>query len=266
MQPIIELNSVNHVYFHGRASKWCVQDIDLTVDKGEFVSLVGPSGCGKTSLLSIISGLMQPTSGKVVVNGHTLNGVSPSVGYMLQQDYLFPWRTILQNILVGLELKGQLNDESIHRGKQLLSRIGLNDTEYHYPSQLSGGMRQRVALARTLMTNPEVLLLDEPFSALDYQTKLQLEQLVSEHLKQQQKTVVLITHDLSEAIAVSDRIIVLKSHPGKITKQFVVPTCIRNLTPIYAREHPEFHSFFQSIRGELDNDKEVHKHVTKNTG
>ncbi|CAH1190761.1 MULTISPECIES: ABC transporter ATP-binding protein [Paenibacillus] len=251
-EPMIRLQGVSQVYVSEREASLVLEDLNLQVEQGEFVSLVGPSGCGKTTLLSIIAGLLVPTSGEVNVKGRLVDGPSAHIGYMLQQDYLFPWRTILDNALIGLELTGRLDERSRARTRELLAGMGLSGTENQYPSELSGGMRQRVALVRTLATEPGLLLLDEPFSALDYQTKLQLEDLVSDTLKQTGKTSVLVTHDLSEAIAVSDRVIVLDRNPGRIRREFVIPDAIRNVQPFYAREQEEFNELFQALWNELD--------------
>ncbi|MNI14029.1 Taurine import ATP-binding protein TauB [compost metagenome] len=226
--------------------------MNLYVYSGELVSLVGPSGCGKTTLLSLIAGLINPSRGKVLVHGHKVNGPSPEVGYMLQQDYLFPWRTILSNATLGLELTNRLNKESCEMVIDLLEGMGLGNTTELYPHQLSGGMRQRVALVRTLATNPDLLLLDEPFSALDYQTKLQLEDLVVDTLRQRGKTGILVTHDLSEAIAVSDRVIVLAAKPGRIRTTYEVPANIRYAQPFYAREEAGFNELFHEIWRDLE--------------
>ncbi|MBN3527519.1 ABC transporter ATP-binding protein [Paenibacillus apiarius] len=252
MVPAVELSQVTHVYVTEREAKLAIDGLSVTIMPGQFVSLVGPSGCGKTTLLSIIAGLLQPTYGSVSVYGQRVNGPSPRVGYMLQQDYLFPWRTILENACIGLELTRQLNPVSKERVIRLLDGMGLGGTESLYPHQLSGGMRQRVALVRTLATEPELLLLDEPFSALDYQTKLQLEDLIVETLKAHRKTAVLVTHDLSEAIAVSDRVIVLNRDPGNIRRAFDVPESIRETQPFYAREQAGFNDLFHDLWKELE--------------
>lgn len=251
-ETVIKLEGISQVYVSEREASLVIENLNLQVEQGEFVSLVGPSGCGKTTLLSIIAGLLTPTAGEVKVKGKRIEGPSAQIGYMLQQDYLFPWRTILDNVLIGLELTGGLNDESRERTRELLAGMGLAGTESQYPSELSGGMRQRVALVRTLATDPGILLLDEPFSALDYQTKLQLEDLVSDTLKKSCKTSVLVTHDLSEAIAVSDRVIVLDRNPGRIRKEFIIPEDLRNAQPFHAREQPGFNELFQALWSELD--------------
>lgn len=253
MLPIVQLKGVTHAYLGEREATLAIEDLNLNVEQGEFVSLVGPSGCGKTTLLSIIAGLLQPSGGEVLVNGQPMNGPSQEVGYMLQQDYLFPWRSILDNAVLGLELTGSLNEESKGRTVKLLGEMGLEGKENTYPSQLSGGMRQRVALVRTLATNPGLLLLDEPFSALDYQIKLQLEDLVSETLRSRGTTAILVTHDLSEAIAVSNRVILLQRNPGKIRRIFPVPEHIRSAPPLYARDQPGFAELFHEIWTEMEN-------------
>ena len=168
MVPVVELNDIAHVYVTDREASLAVEGIQLKVEPGEFISLVGPSGCGKTTILSVIAGLLQPSKGTAYVNGKPVNGPSPEVGYMLQQDYLFPWRTIMDNALIGLELTERLNPESRGIVQSLLKEMGLGESGNLYPAQLSGGMRQRVALVRTLATDPGLLLLDEPFSALEY--------------------------------------------------------------------------------------------------
>lgn len=252
MIAAIELFDITHIYVTERGAKLAINDLSAVIMSGEFVSLVGPSGCGKTTILSIIAGLMKPTYGHIRLYGQQVKEASPRVGYMLQQDYLFPWRTIFENACIGLELKRKLDAAAKERITLLLYSIGLEGTEMLYPHQLSGGMRQRVALVRTLATEPDLILLDEPFSALDYQIKLQLEDLVVEILKSQKKTVILVTHDLSEAIAVSDRIIVLSRAPSTIRKIVTIPQEIRECQPFYAREQVGFHHLFHDVWKELE--------------
>lgn len=250
--PVVELKDLDLAYVTDREAVLALEAMNLTVNPGEFISLVGPSGCGKTTLLSVIAGLLPPSRGEILVHGKPVRGPSPEVGYMLQQDYLFPWRTIMDNALLGLELTGRLNEESRSSVLELLDGMGLGNTANQYPHQLSGGMRQRVALVRTLATNPDLLLLDEPFSALDYQTKLQLEDLVVDTLRQRGKTGILVTHDLSEAIAVSDRVIVLAARPGRIRKTYVIPDNIAKSQPFYAREEAGFNDLFHEIWRDLE--------------
>lgn len=252
MLPVVELKEITHAYLGDREANLAIENLNLTVGAGEFISLVGPSGCGKTTILSIIAGLLPPSRGEVLLSGRTVTGPSPEVGYMLQQDYLFPWRTIQDNVLLGLELTGRLTGSSRAQSLQLLADMGLEGKERAYPAQLSGGMRQRVALVRTLATDPRLLLLDEPFSALDYQIKLQLEDLVSETLMRRGTTAILVTHDLSEAIAVSSRVILLQRNPGRVRKVFHVPDAIRSTPPLYARDLPGFAELFHEIWKEME--------------
>jgi NitT/TauT family transport system ATP-binding protein len=233
-----------------------LEDISLSVREGEFISFLGPSGCGKTTLLSIIAGLFPPTEGSISLYGQLIKGPHPSIGYMLQQDYLFPWKTVKENVLLGLILRNQLNERDVSNTFSLLKEVGLEGTLDMYPAQLSGGMRQRVALVRTLATNPKILLLDEPFSALDYQTKLKLEDLVSIMLKEHDKTGILVTHDIGEAIAMSERIILFSKNPGRIFRIFKIPETLKKLTPFEARQHPDYSVMFRQIWRELENIEE----------
>lgn len=252
MLPVVQLKGITHAYLGDREASLALEDLSLSIEQGEFVSLVGPSGCGKTTLLSIIAGLLQPSQGEVLLNGSRVEGPSPEVGYMLQQDYLFPWRSILNNAVLGLELAGRLNDGTREKTLGLLADMGLEGAGNQYPSQLSGGMRQRVALVRTLATDPSLLLLDEPFSALDYQIKLQLEDLVSETLRRRGTTAILVTHDLSEAIAVSSTVILLERNPGRIRKVFAIPDIIRDAPPLHARNQRGFTELFNEIWKEME--------------
>lgn len=249
MQTVVELQDLTHVYVNGRGASLALEQISLQVMQGEFISLIGPSGCGKTTLLSLISGLLTPTAGTVRIAGELIKRPTPKVGYMLQQDYLFPWRTIYENASIGLELMGRKDPAARSFVLELLDDMGLSDYADSYPQQLSGGMRQRVALVRTLATEPDILLLDEPFSALDYQTKLQLEDLVAVTLRSRNKTAILVTHDISEAIAMSDRIVVLQPRPGRIRATVDVPEPIRTAIPLKAREEAGFHNLFHRLWG-----------------
>ncbi|TYR82064.1 ABC transporter ATP-binding protein [Priestia megaterium] len=248
----LQINQVQHMYLTVESAITALEDVNLSIEEGEFVSFLGPSGCGKTTLLSIIAGLIKPTAGFVSIDEKKLKGITPKVGYMFQQDYLFPWKTIKDNILLGLTIQEALTDEKEEQTLKLLHEIGLHDVEHLYPHQLSGGMRQRAALVRTLATDPAILLLDEPFSALDFQTKLKLEELVSKTLMTYQKTAVLVTHDIGEAIAMSNRIVLFSARPGKITHIFTVPPVIQTLSPFEARQHPAYHELFTEIWKELD--------------
>jgi NitT/TauT family transport system ATP-binding protein len=215
-----------------------VSDVNFGVEKGEFVSVVGPSGCGKSTILSMTAGLYQPTEGEVLVSGQPVSGPNAHVGFMLQKDLLLPWRSILSNTEFGLEARGVAKAARRQRAKEELKRCHLEGFEDHYPYQLSGGMRQRAALARTLAIDPEIILLDEPFSALDAQTKLLLQNSFAETIYDSGKTTLLITHDLSEAVLMSDRILVLSERPGTVVAELKVDLPHRN-QPLKRRILPE---------------------------
>ncbi|PHF03640.1 spermidine/putrescine ABC transporter ATP-binding protein [Bacillus pseudomycoides] len=248
----LQISNVSHCFFAKENARLVLEDINLHVEEGEFISFLGPSGCGKTTLLSIIAGLLKPIEGIVFVEDEPVTKSTSSMGYMLQQDYLFPWKTIEENIMLGLHITKTYGEETKEHTLQLLKQVGLQGVEKQSPRELSGGMRQRAALVRTLATNPKILLLDEPFSALDYQTKLKLEELVFSLLHKYKKTSLLVTHDIEEAIAMSDRIYLLQANPGKIAKIFSVPKNIRFLPPLQARYHPDFPALFQDIWKELE--------------
>ncbi|GGF89608.1 ABC transporter ATP-binding protein [Paenibacillus abyssi] len=252
MKPMLELKNVSHVYVNEKEASLAIDSLELAVLPGEFVSLVGPSGCGKTTILSLLAGLFPPAQGEVLYAGQPVSGPSNKLGYMLQQDYLFPWRTIRDNALIGLEIMGRKTPQACRAVDDLLDEMGLAGTADRYPHELSGGMRQRVALVRTLASDPEVLLLDEPFSALDMHIKLQLEDLVQRTLRRLNKTAILVTHDLAEAAAMSDRVILLGRRPGRIRQIFDIPLDIRRLLPTEARRDPGFQDIFDSIWEELE--------------
>lgn len=248
----IAIHNVSKRYITKAGVKYALEDINLAIQTGDFISLVGPSGCGKTTLLSLIAGLFPPSSGEIQIFEQKVIGPTPQVGYMLQQDYLFPWRNIRQNILLGLEITKTLTKETEEHALYLLAEMGLSAYLHHYPHQLSGGMRQRVALVRTLATEPDILLLDEPFSALDYQARLRLEDLVVETLKKRGKTAILVTHDLSEAIAMSDMVYVFSPNPGKIKTVLSIPESIRQEQPLHTRNIPEFQIYFKKLWEEME--------------
>ncbi|MBM4762648.1 ABC transporter ATP-binding protein [Bacillus sp. B15-48] len=248
----LSIKNIHHTYFTKLSAMNALADISLDVNEGEFISFLGPSGCGKTTLLSIIAGLIKPTSGSVLLNNKPVKSSQNDIGYMLQQDYLFPWKTIAENIQLGLKINNNLTNEKKEYTFSLLKQMGLYELEHAYPRQLSGGMRQRVALVRTLATEPKLLMLDEPFSALDFQTKLKLEDLVSNTLRTFKKTAILVTHDIGEAIAMSDRIVLFSSSPGKVYKTFTVPEELRALPPFKARNHELYTELFQTIWKELE--------------
>ena len=247
MESAIELRDVSHVYVSEKRAALVIERLDMTIGSGRFVSLVGPSGCGKTTVLSMIAGLIRPAAGEVLVERKQVNGPSPGVGYMLQQDYLLPWKTIYDNVIIGLRLRGMLTGDNERYARHLLEEVGLWQARQLYPHQLSGGMRQRAALARTLVSRPDILLLDEPFSALDYLTKLQLEHVVASMLSQHGITALLVTHDLTEAIAMSDTIMLMRKNPGRIDRVLEVPDHLRAARPMAARSLPGFKDMFDDM-------------------
>lgn len=249
---MVNLQNVSLKYYSLEGETHAIDNISFTVKEGEFIGIVGPSGCGKTTILSLIAGLIKPTKGQVLVDGKTVQGPSTNVGYMLQQDYLFEWRNIMQNVLLGLEVRDRVTDESKAKVAKLLDTYGLGDFKLHYPDQLSGGMRQRVALIRTLAIDPKILLLDEPFSALDYQTRLAMSDEVSAIIRKEGKTALLVTHDISEAISMSDRVLVLSERPATIKNIHEITLTSEEGNPISRRQAPEFRQYFNNIWKELD--------------
>lgn len=248
----LKVNGIHHTYFTKKSKTTALSDISFHVGEGEFISILGPSGCGKTTLLSIIAGLIKPTDGSVTLGDQPVEKGKNNIGYMLQQDYLFPWKTIEENILLGLKLNNELTPPKKEKTFNLLEKIGLLEFQKSYPHELSGGMRQRAALVRTLATDPKVLLLDEPFSSLDYQTKLRLENLVFATLKSFRKTAILVTHDIGEAIAMSDRVFLFSPRPGRLYKIFEMPKELTSISPFEARNHEYFSTIFQTIWKELE--------------
>lgn len=215
-----------------------VQNVHVSIRDGEFVALIGPSGCGKSTLLNMGSGLYLPTDGEVLLDGRRVTGPDPKVAFMLQKDLLLPWRTILQNAELGLEIRGVPARERRERAHALLTRCHLSGFENNYPHQLSGGMRQRAALARTLAVDPLVLLMDEPFSALDAQTKMVLQQDLAQTVTAERKTALLITHDLAESIALADRVLVMSQRPGRIVEEISLADLPPRDNPMIRRRHP----------------------------
>jgi NitT/TauT family transport system ATP-binding protein len=246
-------DGLSYTYVTRSGETLALQGLNLAVRDGEFCSIVGPSGCGKSTLLALISGLLQPTEGQVLLDGGALSGPDRRVGILLQKDHLFEWRTVLENAELGLEIRGTGTAEARRHAQQLLKTYGLGGFEQSYPHQLSGGMRQRVALIRTLATDPDILLLDEPFSALDYQTKLILERDVHRIIRQNGKTALLVTHDIEEAVSMSDRVIVLSGRPAQVRSVYEIAlTTLDQRTPLNSRDAPEFRGYCRSIWEDLD--------------
>ncbi len=252
MEKILELKNISKLYQDENGETVAIQDFSYAFEKGDFVSIVGPSGCGKSTLLSIIAGLENSSGGKIFLEGKELDGLSDSIGYMLQKDYLLEWRTIFKNVMFGLEVKHMVTEETTNYVQRLLKNYGLYEFKDKYPSQLSGGMRQRAALIRTLATSPEILLLDEAFSALDYQTRLSVTDDVYKIIKQEGKTTIMVTHDIPESISMSDKVIVLSKRPAIIKKVYDIDFQMDGRTPLNCRENPKFSKFFDCIWRELN--------------
>lgn len=255
MNDLVKLTNIDLIYQSIKTETKALSDVNFTIKPQEFISIVGPSGCGKTTILSLISGLIKPTNGEIKVMGKTPNPKDDVSGYMFQRDNLLPWRSIENNIYFGLELKRKKTKERKDYAISLASNYGLGEFLKKHPSELSGGMRQRVALIRTLALKPELLLLDEPFSALDYQTRLQLCDHVFEIIKKEKKTAILVTHDIQEAISMSDRIIVLTARPGTI-KAIHKTNFDPNLTPFERRHTDEAKNLFEIIWQEIQNENQ----------
>lgn len=249
---LLEIKDVCMNYHTKQGVTEAIKNVNFTVDKGEFVSIIGPSGCGKSTLLNLISGLLQPSSGEIKYNDSTVKNNLDKMGYMFQKDYLFPWITVRENVLLGLKIKKILTKENIEFADNLLRNYGLEKFKNYKPEELSGGMRQRVALIRTLALKPEVLLLDEPFTALDYQTRQNVTDDVYEVIKKEGKTAIMVTHDLGEAIIMSKRVIVLTKRPATIKDDVEIIFKNDELTPFYKRKEVEFNQYFNLLWKELD--------------
>ena len=247
---LLEIQDVTESYQAENGEIFALDRISFSMEKGEFLSIVGPSGCGKSTLLSIIAGLLPPSSGKILLDGREVSGVDPRIGYMLQKDNLLEWRTIWKNVLLGLELRRQGDEESLARAEGLLKSYGLWEFREKYPSQLSGGMRQRAALIRTLATSPKVLLLDEAFSALDYQTRLEVTDDVYRILRREKITTLMVTHDNPESISMADRVLILTGRPARV-KELLPIDLGAERTPLSCRDDPRFSRYFNHIWKEL---------------
>ncbi len=252
MKAVVEMRDVGMTYQSANGEIHALENINFSVSDGEFLCIVGPSGCGKSTLLSLISGLLAPTSGNIFLYGETITGPSGKTGYMLQKDHLYEWRTILKNVLLGVEIQRALTPEIKEKAMMFLKTYGLFEFRNKYPDQLSGGMRQRAALIRTLVTDPQILLLDEAFSALDYQTRLAVSDDIYKIIKKEKKTAILVTHDIAEAISMADRVLVMSHRPGSIKKIYDIELTCPDHTPMNSREAPEFRHYFHEIWKELD--------------
>lgn len=251
MQTILEIKKIKKKYQHKNGETLAIEDISFDVGKGEFISIIGPSGCGKSTLLSIIAGLEQKTDGEIYLENEKVEGLSPKIGYMLQKDCLLEWRTIYNNIMLGLEIKNIKNNENIQYAESLLKKYGLYEFKDKYPNQISGGMRQRVALIRTLSVKPKILLLDEAFSALDSQTRIKVTVDIYEILKKEKITTIMVTHDITEAISMADRVLVLTERPSKVKSIHKINFDLEKRTPLNCRENQDFSRYFNTLWKEL---------------
>ena len=245
MQEIVKVNNLCKNFFTKEGELEVLKNISFTLNQGEIISLLGPSGSGKSTILNVLTNLIEPTSGEVIVNG--------SIVYMFQKDHLLEWRNIMDNITLGLEIQKSKDAKSIERVENLLKTYGLWEFRNMYPKELSGGMRQRVALIRTLAVDPDILLLDEAFSALDYQTRLLVSDDVYKIIKNEGKSAILVTHDISEGISMSDKVVVLSKRPATVKDiQYINLRENENLTPLESRKVPQFQTYFDIIWKEFD--------------
>ena len=244
MNNVLTINNISKNYYTLKEEIKAIDNITLDIKKGEFISIVGPSGCGKSTLLSILNKQEKQTTGNI-------NYYNNSIGYMLQEDALFEWLNVLDNCLLGLKINKQLSIENKEYVLKLLCKYGLKDFIYSYPNSLSGGMRQRVALIRTLALKPDILLMDEPFSALDYQSRINISNDIYNILKSENKTLVLVTHDISEAITICDKIVVLTNRPAKIKNIYNIKY-EKDMTPIEKRNTDTFNKYYNLIWKDID--------------
>lgn len=259
MSSKLEVQGLSYSYHSLEGETKALSDISFQAEEGEFLAVVGPSGCGKSTLLSILCGLLIPDEGSVLIDGEPVKGTSPKIGYMLQRDHLFEWRDVFSNACLGLEIRGQMDREHKERVEMLFQSYGLAPFKNKKPSELSGGMRQRAALIRTLALDPDILLLDEPFSALDYQTRLEVCDDISSIIRENKKTAVLITHDLAEAVSAADRIVILTKRPGSIKAVLPVRFSEPALSPLKRRSAPEFSGYFNQVWKILENREVSHE-------
>lgn len=244
MKEVLKVQNVSKKYQAVNGEVTAIKDISFSINEGEFVSLIGPSGCGKSTMLSIIAGLEEKTGGEIQIDGE--------IGYMLQKDSLLEWLTIYKNVMFGLEIRNLKTTENVQYVDNLLKKYGLYEFKDKYPNQLSGGMRQRAALIRTLAIKPKILLLDEAFSALDYQTRIMVTKDIYDILRNEGITALIVTHDISEAISMSDRVIVLSNRPATVKEIHKIDFEMENRTPLNCRESPKFSKYFDTIWKGLD--------------
>lgn len=253
MDAFLSIKGLSFSYHSPEGETNALHNINLSLSEGEFIAIVGPSGCGKSTLLSLIAGLLPSASGEILLQGKPLSENKDRIGYMLQKDHLFPWRSTKRNVLLGPEIRHNLSPQQEEKALSMLNSYGLSQFAEVSPSFLSGGMRQRAALIRTLMTEPSLLLLDEPFSALDYQTRLNVSDDICKQIRKEQITAILVTHDISEAISVADRVVILSKRPATVAKMLDIQLDIDAPlhSPLLARSSPNFTHYFNLVWKEL---------------
>ena len=252
MKPLLEIRDVSLSYHTSAGETPALSHLTFDLMPGEFLAVVGPSGCGKSTLLNLICGLLSAEEGTILMNDTVPSPGDPRIGYMLQKYHLLEWRTIYQNVTLGLEIRRELTPAKLKYIEEMLCTYGLDKFRNARPSQLSGGMRQRAALIRTLALKPELLLLDEPFSALDYQTRLNVSDDIGRILKKERKPAILVTHDISEAISMADRVIILTKRPATVARIVTIDLGLTDRTPLSSRNAPQFKSYFNLIWKELN--------------
>ena len=254
MKPLLEVRDVSLSYHSLSGETPALSNISFDLMPGEFLAIAGPSGCGKSTLLNLISGLLTPEKGSIYMGDQPVGTPNTRIGYMLQKDHLLEWRSIYRNIILGLEIRHQLTPSKKELADQMLVTYGLDKFRNARPSQLSGGMRQRAALIRTLLLKPELLLLDEPFSALDYQTRLNVSDDIGKILKKENKPAILVTHDIGEAISMADRVVILSKRPAVVKKIIPIELGLKDRTPMSSRNASLFKYYFNLIWKELNQD------------
>lgn len=241
---VLTINNVSKSFYTKLGELEVINNLNLELNSGEIIAIVGPSGSGKSTILNLISGLLKPNEGEIKVDGN--------LGYMFQKDQLFEWRTVWKNILIGLEIRHQITEKRKKEIEEMLEKYDLADFVNNYPHELSGGMRQRIALIRTLALKPNILLLDEPFSALDYQTRIKVSDDVYNIIRNEKLSAILVTHDISEAIAMADRVIVLSKRPATLKGNYIIKMQEESITPLLKRKDPNFRMYFDEIWSELN--------------
>lgn len=249
---LLNINNLSMNYHSLKGETQALNNISFSVKENKFLTILGPSGCGKSTLLNILCGILKPSAGTVLFKGTDINKNTDKIGYMFQKDHLFEWDTVWENVTLPLRIKSLMTKENLERVQKLLEKYDLINFKNHYPKELSGGMRQRVALIRTLAINPDILFLDEPFSALDFQTRIKVSDDIKSIIDNEKKTAIMVTHDISEAISLSDRILILSQRPASIKKDIDINFNNKDATPFERRSEEEFKSYFDIIWKELN--------------